>query len=240
MFHSVQKPVNISHKGLYMGLIYKIQFASIFFILSSLSFANPQTNKKSKTKSQEVVSSPSGASSVNDEDKKIYKIKNCKVEFSTIGSPTLIKITGKSNKNCEGSITLSKEGNVLQSEFKMNLSDIETGIPLRNRHLRENYLNTEKFPEATLKIISLQDFKNQISNNAKVKSAFAADLTLKGKSSHIQDGQYQIHSSKNSSKEWMLESEFSIDLPHYDIERPAFMGVKIVDKVNLTVKFEFE
>jgi polyisoprenoid-binding protein YceI len=156
--------------------------------------------------------------------------KDCKVTFKTKGQPVLVNIEGKSEAPCEGSFKISG-ANITESHFKLSLLQLDTGIGLRNKHLRENYLHTEKFPDATLIITSVADLPAQMAGTAPGKSAFVGDLELHGVKKTPMESVYQIKGKH-------VTAEFTVDVPDYGIERPSFMGVKIVDKVFITVEFE--
>jgi len=156
--------------------------------------------------------------------------KNCRVTFATKGQPVLVKIEGKSDEPCTGSFTTTS-GELGSATFKMKLTAIDTGIALRNKHLRENYLHTDKHPEAEIRITKLTDLKGKLDGSSNAKSVFEGTLNLHGVEKPIREGQYSIEGKG-------VTAEFCIDLPDHDVEKPAFMGVKIVDKVYVTVKFE--
>ena len=226
------KTRNLSRNG-FMAFICLTFLA--FLIHSSETFAEKsKANKNAKnveSKTSEQLKTEVATTSNNSQKK--YNIKKCLVEFATVGSPQLIKINGKSNKSCEGYLVIQSDGQVSESALKMNLTDIDTGIALRNRHLRENYLKTNEFPEAQLKIKKLEQFESQIMGKSNQKSDFIADLTLKGQSAPVMNPKYQITQNKASA-------EFDVDLPEHKIERPSFMGVKIIDKVHIIVSLDFE
>lgn len=60
-------------------------------------------------------------------------------------------IVGKTNKikgkiTVDDSLDLSKPFN---ATFDVDLASIDTGIPLRNEHMRDNFLETAKYPKAS-------------------------------------------------------------------------------------------
>ena len=116
----------------------------------------------------------------------------------------------------------------------MNLSKLDTGIPLRNKHLRENYLKTGEFPNAVLKISELKDLDKQLKGTAGAESKFEAILTIKNVDKPIVNGSYRLKGGKEGI------ANFQMDLIDYGIERPSFMGVRVVESVLIKVKFNFE
>lgn len=153
-------------------------------------------------------------------------IKDCLLTFKTKGSPVLISIEGKTTIPCQGSWVV--EGNdSKKSKITLDLNALDTGIPLRNKHLRDNYLQISKFPEAVLTDVDAAD----IANPGK-KNTFKANLELHGVKKPI-EGTYEVKGN-------VYSGEFSIDVVDFNVERPTFMGVKVVDKVFLTFKFKAE
>lgn len=144
------------------------------------------------------------------------KVKDCKMSFATIGKPVLIQIKGGSTKNCTG--TASLKNNIPQSaDIKLSLEHIDTGIELRNKHLKENYLNTEKYKFAQFKL-----------NKAKTDSKkFTGTMDFQGVKKTI-TGTYEINDKK-------VTAEFFLGFPEFNIKPPSFMGVTVTDKVRIEI-----
>jgi polyisoprenoid-binding protein YceI len=157
-------------------------------------------------------------------------VKECKVTFETVGKPVLVQIQGSSGMPCTGNFDVQGD-KLVNAKFAMNVTSLDTGIELRNKHLKENYLHTEKFPEASLSIDNISDLSKQLKGNSGEKSKFTPVLTLRGKSAPISGATYEILGKT-------VKSEFRIELTDFDIERPMFMGIKVVDSVIVRVQFE--
>ncbi len=157
-------------------------------------------------------------------------IKDCKVSFETSGEPVLIRILGKSDAICEGKVTIDGS-KISDSSFKLDLSKIDTGIQLRNKHLRQNYLHVDKFPSATFRITKIDDLDKQRAGTKKDPSPVEGELVLHGEKAAVSNGAYQFKGNR-------VTVTFDIDLPTWKVDRPSFMGVHIVDKVHLTIKFD--
>lgn len=163
---------------------------------------------------------------------KPVKISDCKISFKTIGQPVLVSIEGKSGTPCEGSLDL-EEKDFKAAIITMELNQLDTGIPLRNKHLRENYLHTDKFPVSTLTELKPEDAAEQLAGTKKGSSTFTAMLEIHGQKKSI-EGKYEV---KDGNK---FEGNFKIDLPNFGVNRPSFMGVKVVDKVQIFFKFKVD
>lgn len=156
------------------------------------------------------------------------RILNCRVSFSTVGKPVLIAIEGFSRNPCASEM---QEG-VVGSQFWLDLTELDTGIKLRDRHLQENYLETSKFPRASLTLKSLDGWSPQSGTNEPHSGSFRAVLTLKEVSQEV-EGMFTLREGK-------AEAVFSIDLPQFGIDRPTFMGVHVADDVTIKVVLELE
>ncbi len=156
-------------------------------------------------------------------------VGDCKVEFNTTGSPVLISIEGYSETPCQGEVDTA---DLAKSKITMELNKIETGIPLRNKHLKENYLHVDKFPVSSLTAIKAEEFDKQLKGHSS-DSKFEATLDLHGVQKPVK-GTYRIKDGKN------LKAKFDIEVTDFDIKRPDFMGVKVVDKVHVTVQFKLK
>ncbi len=160
-----------------------------------------------------------------------YVIKSCKVSFETTGSPVLVKIIGSSKKPCVGNVEV--DGSVIKSsQITMELDEIDTGIGLRNKHLRENYLHVDKFPVATVKLAEAKDLAVQIAGNVKKTAVYSGTLNLHGKEAPLNKTEYNFTAPKK------LTAKFSINLNDHGVDYPSFMGVKVVDVVHVTVALE--
>lgn len=159
-------------------------------------------------------------------------IKNCVVKFQTIGKPVLVQIQGKSDEPCSGTYTIAGTS-LSQSQFKLKLDKLETGIPLRNKHLRENYLHVEKFPDAIVTIKSIDNLGTQKSGKASDSSPFVPEMTIHGVTKPINGAKYKISGNK-------VTAEFRLELEDFGIEKPMFMGIKVVDAVQITVEFDLD
>jgi len=117
--------------------------------------------------------------------------------------------------------------------FEVDLNSVSTGVGLRDRHMREDYLHTDKY--------KLTNFKGKISNASKITDSeydFTAngkkfihgvtkDITIKGK----------IYKTSIGYK---VKANWAIKLPDYNIEVPKFMFLRISDEIKLEVEFNLK
>lgn len=153
--------------------------------------------------------------------------QKCKVSFLTRARPVSISIEGMAKSNCQGSLNVER-GKVANSVFKLSMLDLDTGIELRNKHLRDNYLTTKEFPEAKIEITSAANIDNQLAGKGAAADAFEGTLTLRGMR-HSISGTYTIKAGK-------LVANFDVEMEDYGMKRPSFMGVIIVAGIGVKVE----
>lgn len=141
------------------------------------------------------------------------------VEFHAVGSPGFLKIDGKGGK-AVGTVTVN--GGVATGHFQLALDDFKTGIGLRDRHMREKYLETSKWKDA---FFDLDAWKV-----TSTSSQFSGKLTLKGKVE-------PVFGTAVLTKDGILRAEFEIDLADFPIGVPSHLGVTLAETVTVTVNY---
>lgn len=159
------------------------------------------------------------------------------VEFLAIGNPSAIKIKGEKAK-VHGEISLIK--NILNSQLKIDLNEFETGVEMRDEHMKENYLETNK-PEnryANLTVIDLSIPADFWKNSKELITDFKGKLTLHGVTKEITGKIFFQPFTKG--KELQTNSQFTIKLSDFNIEIPSFVGITVAEDVKIDVKLPLE
>lgn len=155
------------------------------------------------------------------------------VEFLAIGRPSALKIRGNKAKP-EGKITFKDSG--IEGIIVLNLEDFETGISLRDRHMKEKYLETgkEDFKKVKLTLAKIEFPKAYWQNPTPIKIGFQGKLWLHGVEKEI-SGELEIGTA---SKETLQgQARFSIVLTDYGIAIPSFSGITVAEKVDVEVNY---
>ena len=152
-------------------------------------------------------------------------------QFLAIGRPAAIKILGRS-KGPSGELQIRKNGNefVINGEAIIDMDTFDTGIDMRDQHMKEKYLETGKSKNAVLKIENLKVPKDLFSNGGEQK--FAAKLLLHGVEKPIEVSMNVF----GRDGTFISESRFQIKISDYAIQIPTFSGITVADLVNVTVK----
>lgn len=123
----------------------------------------------------------------------------------------------------------------LAGEITLDLTTIDTGIGLRNQHLREKYLEVTKgpgFDHAVLSELAVNDAQGVDFDG---RSAFSGTLLLHNVRQKV-TGTAEIHRAGAGAR---ADASFPLTLTDFGIEPPEYLGVgvgnKVIVRVQLTV-----
>ena len=117
--------------------------------------------------------------------------------------------------------------------LQVELNSLDTGIGLRNQHMRDNYLETEKYPRATFtgKVTRIERNQEGVFN---VETR--GEFNLHGQAV-TRDIKVRV---ERAQERVLVTSEFDLALPDHNIKVPKLMVMKISEivriKINLTLK----
>jgi len=135
------------------------------------------------------------------------------------------------SSNIDGYLIGGKNDIAKDSElyFEIDLNTIDTGISLRNRHMRDNYLHTKKYPLAayTGKITSAK--KNGNSWDVVVDG----EMDIHGKTKKIKLNGKIIKSGDS----FRITSEFLVNINDHGIPVPKLMAKKINPNMQIVLDF---
>ena len=120
----------------------------------------------------------------------------------------------------------------LTGEITLDLSTIETGISLRNQHLREKYLQVARgrgFDHAVLTDVAVNDAAGP---DFEGRSAFTGSLLLHGVQGRV-TGTAEVHRSGAGVR---VDASFPLTLTDFGIEPPEYLGVGVGNKVMVRVQ----
>jgi polyisoprenoid-binding protein YceI len=141
---------------------------------------------------------------------------------------TYDSFNGKTNR-VSGSIVADAAAATTSSvTLSVDLGALDTGVGLRNKEMRERYLETHKFPQGSFKSVSVAG-PATIAPNSPVEIKVTGDFTLHGVTKRmtipvrvvvIPDGD-QIHAT----------STFNVKMPEFGIHVPKNVLVTVNDEV---------
>ncbi len=149
------------------------------------------------------------------------------------------KITG--TVSLDDSLDLSKQP--ISAQFDVDLASIDTGIALRNEHMRDNFLETKTFPKATFKLKSIASGATVLKDKQKVHLEANGDFTVHGKTVQKKvpiDVTYfkMCPATEGKFKNCdliQINATFPVAFKDHDIKRPEVVFQKLADTVFVTV-----
>lgn len=151
------------------------------------------------------------------------------LSFTAIGKPGFLKIRGDS-KGPSGIVEFTDAG--LNGKFSFDLSTLDTGIELRNEHMKEKYLEVGKFPMAELALMELKVTPEEL--KADFTRPFTGILSLHGVSKEVQ-GKFTWSAAKRA-----VSAQFDLKVSDFAIDVPKYLGVTVSEKVDVQVLTQFE
>ena len=144
------------------------------------------------------------------------------VEFTAIGKPGFLRINGHGGK--VGGTSASTSGGGLAGTFSADLDAFETGISLRDEHMKTKYLETGKYPRATL-VWMTQSAKSG-------ETPFTGTLTLHGVE-HPVAGTAKLDGATTGKIN--VDATFPLKLSDFKIDIPNYHGVTVAEDVIVHV-----
>jgi len=163
------------------------------------------------------------------------------VQFKT--AAPLEDIVGTTNR-IEGTIKVDPKNPksvATWARFEVDLAGLNTGIGLRDTHMREQYLHTDKYPKA---VFTLE----------RIRKVSASELTPNKRLDAIAEGSFELHGIKievpvnvtslPESPSTMgklpgnllrITAEFDIRLADYNIERPQMVLLKVGEMAHVSL-----
>lgn len=135
-------------------------------------------------------------------------------------------------KNIDGYLYHDEADLTKNSElyFEVDLRTVDTGIGLRNRHMRENYLHTDKYPNTNYKgrIVKAEKISD---NNYKV--TVEGNMFIHGVTKPLK----LTGTLKSTGNGYQINTNFEVKLPDYKIEVPKLMFMRINEVIKLVLNF---
>lgn len=141
------------------------------------------------------------------------------VTFTAVGTPGFLKIEGEGAK-ASGDITTAPDGSYL-GVITVELKGLKTGIDLRDEHMHKKYLESAKYPVATLKL--KEGLKGQ-------GGKFCGELTVKGQTKAV-CGEASLTDDSTGKR---VKAKLTVNVKDFPaIGVPSAMGVTMADTVDV-------
>lgn len=120
----------------------------------------------------------------------------------------------------------ARPGDAMVGSLQVNLRTLDTGIGLRDRHMRDNYLEVQKGPDyatATLEDIRVEKLEG--------KTVMKGLLRLHGQRREVQ-GTAEI---RNENGRVRVLAQFPLKVTDFQIAKPSYLGVGVREEIQVKV-----
>jgi polyisoprenoid-binding protein YceI len=155
------------------------------------------------------------------------------VEFLATGIPSAVKIRGRTTEDQALKGKFKVQENKVSGTVKVALATLDTGIELRNKHMKEKYLEVEKFPVAEFTMNKFELPATFSAKEAKADSLpFEGELLLHGVKKNVTG----TVKAEKSAEKMNLQFQFNVKMTDFGIQVPNFLGIKVAEEVQVSVQ----
>ena len=152
------------------------------------------------------------------------------VEFNATGRPSALKIHGK---GAAPKGNLKVESGTATGTIAFDLNTLDTGIEMRNKHMKTKYLETEKFGQSSIQITKLSIPEALMKENGSVNQLpFQGILSLHGVQKPV-TGMAKVARNGNQLN---VTADFGLKISDFGIASPGFAGITMADDVQIIVQ----
>ena len=135
-------------------------------------------------------------------------------------------------------VDISNLSGLVSLEVEIDLASFDTGKKKRNKHMRENHLETDKYPKAWFRAGNIKSCSNAtLAAGQSVTLVLSGTLDLHGVK---KDHDVTLNLTRGSDNTVTITGEFPVLLSEHAIERPKFLVMKLADEqlvvVNLVAR----
>lgn len=163
------------------------------------------------------------------------------------GEPNLVRFESKAplesfdGKTREVSGYVDLEADALADSIdlfiEVDLASLDTGLPLRNQHMRENHLETSRYPKAVFRGGRLSGFAERaLQPGTKVKGIVQGVFSLHGVDRTMEVPVEVTRQSEDGIDRLRIKAAFAVKLADHGIARPQFLVLKLDDTQRITVE----
>lgn len=153
-------------------------------------------------------------------------------EFLATGKPGFIKIHALGG-GLTGKVQLVKDA--ASGNFNFPLGVLDSGVSLRDKHMKDEFLETSKFPEAKLTFKDLKLSGHPESKGYSQKALpFKGQFTVHGVTQPV-NGTIDLDGGGELFKG---QAEFKIKMSQYKFREPKWLGMSVDDEVQVKAQID--
>lgn len=146
------------------------------------------------------------------------------VVFEAVGRPAMMKIKGQGPAPT-GEFTVEK--GKASGTAELDLRTLETGMSLRDSHMKDKYLEVAKHPKAKLTVDAFDVPADFTAGTSLGEKPFKGTLLLHGVEKAV-EGVFSFEGG-------VANARFETKLSDYGIAVPSYMGITVADTVKVSV-----
>ncbi len=154
-----------------------------------------------------------------------------------VSKATVEGFEGKTNK-LDGHLVLdpANVGDSITVHFEVDLASLDTGIAKRNQHMRENHLETARYPKAIFEGIAVHGPAGaKLEPGKPVTFDVEGTFTLHGVSRRMRINVEATYEAKGAGGRIAFKTAFPVALADYAISRPQFLFLKLAESQDVRV-----
>ena len=140
-------------------------------------------------------------------------------EFYATGKPSMLKIHGSTQAHQQ---SLSVEREQISGKMEIDLKTFESGMSLRDEHMRNKVFQIEKYPTVWI-VLDRQPIQS---------NKFVGTMHFRDQEKKIEG----VQSFKKLDQGYSYEITFKVLLTDFGVTPPAYFGMKIENEVEVNVK----
>lgn len=161
--------------------------------------------------------------------------KDSKVVFTS--SAAMETFDGKTDR-LEGHISVdpSTVGDSISVHLEVDLASLDTGLKKRNQHMRENHLETDKYPKAVFDGAAvLTPAGAKLEPGRAVAFQVEGTFSLHGVSRRLRCDATATYLPQPGAGRIAFTAAFPVTLSDYSIKRPEFLFLKLAETQRVRV-----
>lgn len=173
--------------------------------------------------------------------------KDARNQAQFISDAPFEKIVGVSS-GLDATVMINKDDitNSPKGMVKVPISNIKTGIDLRDEHLRsKDWLNAEEYPYAEFHLKGIKNPSSKtLVNGERVKATLVGTFSVHGKSHEVEVPAQLTYFKESEQTKARTEgnllvanTEFTIKLSDYGVSIPSMVVGKVNEEVRITANF---
>lgn len=137
-----------------------------------------------------------------------------------------------------GSVTLDPVdlSSGVSAEIVVDAASIKTGNSIRDGHMRNNHLQTDKYPEIEFTLENLK-LEGALQRDQTRQFKILGEFSLHGVTRTIGVPVQVTLSNTGSERRLHVTGSFTVGLSEYDIPRPQFLVMRLDEVQNITIDF---